>query len=85
MANNGLQIFSADDMLKSRLKLMNYSSKKIDGSKRSSNEERFKGHFGSSSYILAAIVNNMQATEIAEAKVESQDFNIKFFYGYESS
>ena len=79
MANNGLQIFSADDMLKIGLKQMNYSSKKIDGSKRSSNEERFKGHFGSSTYVLAAIVNNMQTTDIDEAKVESHHFNIKFF------
>ena len=79
MTSNSIKIYAPDKILSIGLQLVNFTSKKVDRNKRSANESRFKGHFGSSPYVLAAIIHDLQTTNIQIAKVRSQDFQINQF------
>jgi hypothetical protein len=53
-----------DEFLKLGLKLVGYTKRRIQRSKKRSNVERFLGHFGSIPCVCASIWEDLQTTQL---------------------
>ena len=74
-----VKVITADEMLKKGLLLVNYSNRRIQRAKRKRNIERFVGHFGSEPVVLAQIFEDLQRTDIPEARVPPEDARLDRF------
>jgi hypothetical protein len=79
--DNGLLVFTANEILMIRLKLvLGYKKRRIRRAKKQTNLDRFHGHFGSNPNVLAEILEDLQTTEeVEEAQVPPEKLNIKYF------
>ena len=63
--DNGLLVFTANEILMIRLKLvLDYKKRRIRRAKKQTNLDRFRGHFGSNPNVLAEILEDLQMTEV---------------------
>jgi len=72
-------VFTPDEILNKGLRLVNYSPRRIRRAKRKRNIERFKGHFGSEPVVLAQIWEDLQRTDVAEARLPPGDAKLDRF------
>jgi hypothetical protein len=56
-----------------------YKGIRIRRARKETNVYRFRGHFGSNPIIYAEIWEDLQTTEVEEARVPTKDLNIHFF------
>jgi hypothetical protein len=77
--DNGLLVFTANEILMIGLKLVGYKKRRIRRAKKQTNLDRFRGHFGSNPNVLAEILEDLQTTEVEEAQVPPEKLNIKHF------
>ena len=74
-----LVVFSPSELRTNGLRLVNHAVKRIKKAKTKRNNERFSGHFGASPAVLCRIIQDLQTTETAAAKIEPQEFNLGHF------
>jgi hypothetical protein len=60
-------VFTAEEIMRHGLLLVNYSRKRIKKAKTKRNIERFKGHFGSKPAVIAQIWEDLQTTQVEAA------------------
>jgi len=72
-------VYTANEILKKGLLLVNYSRRRIRRAGKKRNEERFKGHFGSSPVVIAHIFEDLQTTDIQEAYIPPEDAKLDRF------
>jgi hypothetical protein len=72
-------VITPDEMLKIGLKLAGYKRRRIRRAKKKTNIDRFKGHFGSYPLVCVIIWEDLQSTEVDEARVPIEDRKIKYF------
>ena len=83
--DEGLLIYTPDEIMKIGLRFAGYKKRRIRRAKEKTNIERFRGHFGSDPHIYAAIWEDLQTTNVEEARVGPQDFvrdaikNVRYF------
>ncbi len=77
--NNPTSILTADEFLKIGLQLVGYKKRRIRRAKKRSNVERFLGHYGSIPCICAMIWEDLQTTEVEEARIPAEHLNVAFF------
>jgi hypothetical protein len=76
--NNTIITLTADEFLKTGLKLVGYKRHRIRRAKKISNVEHFAGHYGSSPCICASICEDLQTTTVEEARVPVEHLNVAF-------
>lgn len=73
-----LHILTADEVLQSGLTLL-YTLQRIERTKSSqTNLERFKSQFGATPSLVCSLYEDMQQTDIAEAKVDGDKKSLKY-------
>jgi hypothetical protein len=72
-------VYTANEIMKQGLLLVNYTRKRIRRAKMKRNIERFKGHFGSKPSVIAKIWEDLQTTQVAEARVLAEDLHMNLF------
>jgi hypothetical protein len=77
--HNATSILTGDEFLYIGLKLVGYKRRRIRRCKKSTNVERFVEHYGSIPTICAIIWEDLQTTEVEEARVPVEDLNVQFF------
>jgi hypothetical protein len=77
--DNGLLVFTANEILMIGLKLVGYKKRRIRRAKKQTNLDRFRGHFGSNPNVLAQLLEDLQTPEVEEAQVPLEKLNIKHF------
>jgi hypothetical protein len=78
-AHNATSILTGDEFLKLGLKIVGYKGRRIRRCKKKTNVERFVEHYGSIPTICAIIWEDLQTTEVEEARVPVEDLNVHFF------
>ena len=71
--------YTPDELMTLGLRLINYTEQKLQRANLKTNQKRFKDHFGSTPYVCTLIWEDLQTTEIPEARVEKKDLNIQHF------
>jgi hypothetical protein len=66
--NNATSVLTADEFLKIGLQLVGYKKRRIRRAKKRSHVERFLGHYGSICFICAMVWEDLQTTEVYEAR-----------------
>jgi hypothetical protein len=64
-----LVILTEDEMLFKRLQLVGFNRHRMETVKRDTNIERFKAHYGSIPFVYAQILEDLQRTDIPEARI----------------
>jgi hypothetical protein len=77
--HNAANFLTPDEFLKIGLRLVGYTKRRIRRSKKRSNVERFLGHFGSIPCICASIWEDLQTTQVEEARVPKERLNVQHF------
>jgi hypothetical protein len=78
--NNQLtSILTADEILKTGLKLVGYKKGRIGRAKKTANVDRFVGHFGSIPCVCASICEDLQTTNVKEARVPVKHLHFEYF------
>lgn len=73
-------ILTPDEVMITGLSLVNYSVGRINRVKtKSTNTRRFKTHFGCNQYVAAAIFEDLQITQIDEARLDDHKISIHYF------
>ena len=70
-ATTTMLILTADDMLRKGLELGGFDRSRQKKVRRAQNLERFRALYGSNPVVYAEIFEDLQTTEIAEARVDS--------------
>ena len=65
--------------MKIGLKLVGFKRQRIRRARTKTNVERFKGFFGASPAVYAEVWEDLQKTDVVEARVPPQDRNVKHF------
>ena len=73
------QIVTADEMMNTGLLYARFTKARIDRCKRDTNVKRFVSHFGSIPEVVVLIFEDLQLTDIDEARLDPKDVNLKFF------
>ena len=71
-------VYTLDEILQSGLELL-YTKGRIKRAKKKRNMERFHGHYGCSPRIVALVMEELQRTTIAAAKVEPAHLHLDYF------
>ena len=66
-----LVILTASEILKKGLRMLRYSERQIDGWKHDIACQKFRNHYGGNPHVIAQIWEDLQTTDIAEAKLGS--------------
>lgn len=74
-----VMVLTADEIMKHGLKLVKYTRRRIKRAKTIRNIERFKGHFGSQPVVVAQIWEDLQTTQVVEARVPPVDLHLDHF------
>lgn len=74
-----LQIYTPKEFLEHGLKLVGFSKKRIKRAKPKRNNTRFKGFFGVKPYVAAKVWEDIQTTDIPEAKVNEDQLDRDHF------
>ena len=79
--NHGVtSILTPKEIMKIGLKLIvGFKRQRIRRARRKTNVERFKGFFGASPAVYAEVWEDLQKTDVVEARVPPQDRNAKHF------
>jgi hypothetical protein len=78
--NHGVtSILTPKEIMKIGLKLVGFKRQRIRRARRKTNVERFKGFFGASPAVYAEVWEDLQKTDVVEARVPPQDRNAKHF------
>ena len=72
-------ILTADEIMERGLELMGYDQHRQLKVKRARNIELFRRSYGSNPVVSAAILQDLQTTEVEEARIDSQKFNLDHF------
>ena len=72
-------ILTPDQIMRKGLELCGYDLKRQQRVKRETNLERFKDSYGSHPVVYAQIFEDLQTTDIDEAKVEGKKLNLTYF------
>jgi hypothetical protein len=73
------EVYTANEIMKQGLLLVNYTRRRIKRAKMKRNIERFKGHFGSKPSVIAQIWEDLQTVQVGEARVLPEDLHMNFF------
>jgi hypothetical protein len=68
-----------NEVLKTGLRLVNFTSKRVKKAKRVVNEHRFQQQFGVSAEIAVKVFHDLQTTIFEDAHVEASDADIRYF------
>ena len=77
--NDTTILLTADEFLKTGLKLVGYKRHRIRRAQKISNVERFVGHYRSIPCICASIWEDLQTTAVEEARIPVEHLNVAFF------
>jgi hypothetical protein len=72
-------VFTVQEILKAGLRLVGYKRRRIRRAKYKTNINRFRGHFGSNPDVIADIWEDLQTTEIEDARVPPESLNLQYF------
>ena len=73
------KVYTANEIMKTGLLLVHYTRRRIKRAKRSTNINRFKDHFGARPHVVAQIWEDLQLTDIADAKITGKEVNLEYF------
>jgi DDE superfamily endonuclease len=74
-----LIVYTANEVLKIGLRLVNFTAKKIRNAKKATNDSRFGQQFGVSAEIAVMVFHDLQTTIFEDAFVERSDADIRYF------
>jgi hypothetical protein len=74
-----LLVYTANKILKIGLLLVGFRRRRIRRAKKKTNVERFRGHFGSNPNVCAQIFEDLQTTNVEEARVPPVSRNVQYF------
>ena len=69
-ADPHLVILTAEEILRLGLRLLRYTNKQIDRYKKESANDKFRNHFGGNPHVIAQIWEDLQTTDIEEARLD---------------
>ena len=73
-----LVILTEDEMLFKGLELVGFTLDRMENVERDTNIERFKAHYGSIPFVYAQIWEDLQTTDIPEARVDAMPKESRF-------
>jgi hypothetical protein len=73
-------IFTADEILARGLSLVGYNRSRQENVSRDTNLKRFRSHYGSNPIVYAQIWEDLQTTEMEEAKISGAAANTGLDY-----
>lgn len=76
---NGLTLYTIDEILQKGLAFVGYKDIRLQSSSDATNFDHFQGHYGCSPYVVAAIFQDLQTTNIGTAKIDSRAISLKEF------
>ena len=74
-----LVILTEDEMLFKGLQLVGFNRRRMENVKRDTNIERFKAHYGSIPFAYAQIWEDLQTTDIPEARIHAKPKSLDRF------
>ena len=74
-----LVILTADQILRTGLLVVGFSDRRIQNVERAKSLERFRTAYGSNPIVYAQIWEDLQTTEIPEARIDKKTMDLNYF------